>query len=137
VVFAATTALASISAHKASEQLAQTDTALGAIASSHFGHTTLIAQPGVVAKALYARDGSWLYVVTENAPLGAHVVLLNGSTAHDLGALGAGTPATLFARSPGHATQINVVVTGANGNVSVTISGVPGAHLVAHGAPVY
>ncbi|HEY6236068.1 MAG TPA: hypothetical protein VIW69_13280, partial [Candidatus Elarobacter sp.] len=54
VVFAATTAFASSTAHNASAQLAQTDAALGAIASSHFGHTTLTSEVNVVAKALYS-----------------------------------------------------------------------------------
>ncbi|HYW53702.1 MAG TPA: hypothetical protein VE826_07025, partial [Dongiaceae bacterium] len=51
VVFAATTAFASSTAHDASAQLARTDAALGAIASSHFGHTTLTSEGNVVAKA--------------------------------------------------------------------------------------
>ncbi|HWT04260.1 MAG TPA: zf-HC2 domain-containing protein [Xanthomonadales bacterium] len=122
VVFAATTAFASVSAHTVSVQLAQTDTALGAIASSHFGHTTLTSRSGVIAKALYARDGAWLYIVAENAPRGARVLLRNGSAMHDVGELGAGTPATLFVRAPGHAAEINVVA---------------GDVVVAHGAPAY
>ncbi len=122
VVFAATTALQSASVHTASAQLARTDTALGAIASSHFGHTTLTAQPGVVAKALYARDGAWVYVVANDAPRGAHVVLRSGAASRDLGALDGGTPATLFVRAPGRADEISVVA---------------GDRVVAHGAPAY
>jgi hypothetical protein len=120
--FAATTAFQTVTAHDASAQLARTDAALGAIASSHFAHTTLTAQPGVVAKALYARDGAWVYVVAENAPRGAHVVLRSGAARRDLGALDAGAPATLFARAPGRADEISVTA---------------GDRVVAHGAPSY
>ena len=122
VVFAATTAFEGISAHAASSQLERTDVALTAIASSHFGHTTLTSDPGVVAKALYARDGAWVYVVAKDAPAGAHVVMHRGATARDLGALDAGAPATLFVREPGRADEIAVVA---------------GDHVVAHGTPSY
>lgn len=122
LVFAATTAFESTTAHTASERLTRTDTALGAIASSHFGHTTLTSDPGVVAKALYSRDGSWVYVVANNAPPGAHVVLRSGASSRDLGALDAGAPATLFVRAPGRAAEIDVVA---------------GDRVVAHGVPAY
>jgi hypothetical protein len=122
LVFAASTAFESVYVHDASAQLARNDTALGAIASSHFGHTTLTSESGVVAKVLYARDGAWYYVVATNAAPGAHVVLHRGTESHDLGALDAGSPATLFARGLGHADAIDVVTNG---------------RVVAHGAPVY
>ena len=122
IVFASSTAFESVYAHTASAQLARTDSALGAIASSHFGHTTLTSASGVVAKAIYARDGAWCYVVVTNAAPGAHVVVHRGAEARDLGALDAGTPATLFTRGLGRADGIDVVADG---------------HVVAHGAPVY
>ncbi|HEV2644573.1 MAG TPA: hypothetical protein VGT98_17805 [Candidatus Elarobacter sp.] len=122
VVFASSTAFEGVYAHTASAQLARTDTALGAIASSHFEHTTLTSESGVVAKAIYARDGAWCYVVVTNAAPGAHVVVHRGAEARDLGALDAGTPATLFTRGLGRADGIDVVADG---------------HVVAHGAPVY
>jgi hypothetical protein len=122
VAFAATSAFEGVAAHTASSRLASTDVALGAIASSHFGHTTLTSEPGVVAKALYARDGAWLYVVAKNAPRGAHVVLRSGAASRDLGALDAGAPATLFARAPGRAGDITLIA---------------GDRVVAHGTPAY
>ena len=122
VVFAATTAFESTAAHTAAGQVARTDTALSAIASSHFAHTTLTSEPGVVAKALYARDGSWVYVVAQNAPSGAHVVVRSGAATRDLGELSAGAPATLFVRDPGRAADISVIA---------------GDRVVAHGAPAY
>ena len=139
VVFATSTAFESAYVHNASAQLARTDTALGAIASSHFGHTTLTAQPGVVAKALYARDGAWMYVVAENAPRGAHVVLRSGAVSRDVGTLDAGAPATLFVRAPGRVGEITVVAVGpGGGDVTIAISALPsGDHVVARGTPVY
>ena len=122
IVFAATTAFESISAHTASAQMVRTGAALGAIASSHFAHTTLTSEPGIVAKALYARDGSWVYVVAQNAPRDAHVVLRSGTASRDVGVLDAGAPATLFLRTPGRAAEISLLA---------------GERVVAHGVPVY
>jgi hypothetical protein len=122
VVFAATTAFEGISAHDASSQLARTDVALSAIAGSHFGHTTLSSGPGVVAKALYARDGAWCYVVVSGVPRGAHLVMHRGTTTRDLGALEPGAPATLFVHGAGRVDEIAVVA---------------GDRVVAHGVPAY
>ena len=122
VVFAATTALEGNAAHAASAQLQRTDTALVAIASSHFGHTTLTSQPGIVAKAIYSHDGTWCYVVANGAPRGAHVVMHRGTAVRDMGALDSGAPATLFVHNPGHADEITIVADN---------------HVVAHGVPAY
>ncbi|HYW53751.1 MAG TPA: zf-HC2 domain-containing protein [Dongiaceae bacterium] len=121
VVFAATTAFEANSARAANAQLARNDGALVAIASSHFGHTTLTADSGVVAKAIYARDGAWCYVVATGAPRGAHVVLHQGTAARDMGALD-GEPGTLFVRGAGRADEVDVVA---------------GGRTVAHGTPAY
>jgi hypothetical protein len=135
LVFAASTAFESVYVHNASAQLARTDTALGAIASSHFGHTTLTSNSTMIAKVLYARDGTWIYVVAENAPRDAHVRLRNGSTIRDLGVLDAGAPATLFARSPGRADEIEISV---DGPFAFIGDGSTWAeHAVASGRPVY
>ena len=122
VVFAATAAVQGSESYAARAELARTDVALTAIASSHFGHTTLTSDPGVVAKAIYARDGAWCYVVATGAPSGAHVVIRHGTAVHDAGALDAGAPATLFVRAPGHADEVSVV---------------SGDRVVARGVPVY
>jgi hypothetical protein len=121
VVFAATTAFEANAAHAANMRLARNDGALVAIASSHFGHTTLTADSGVIAKALYARDGAWCYVVATGAPSGAHVVLHQGAASRDMGTLG-GEPATLFVSGAGHVDEVDVVV---------------GNHVLAHGKPAY
>lgn len=135
VVFAATTAFQSVSAHTASAQLARTDAALGAIASSHFGHTTLTSSSGVVAKVLYARDGTWIYVVAENAPRDAHVKLRSGSAVRDLGALDSGAPATLFARSSERADEIGISIVAADGSTGAGSN--RHEQTIARGAPVY
>jgi len=122
VVFAATTAFATNTAHTATSELNRTDGALVAIASSHFGHTTLASDPGVVAKAIYSRDGAWCYVIVTGAPRGAHVVMYKGTTPHDMGELTGGRPATLFVRNPGRPNGITVVADN---------------HVVAHGMPVF
>jgi hypothetical protein len=122
VLFAFTTAYEGNAARGASAQVQRTDVALLAIASSHFGHTTLTTENGVIAKAIYARDGSWCYVVAEGAPRGSHVVMHRGSVTRDMGALDPGAPATLFVHDPGRADEITVVADG---------------HVVAHGKPAF
>jgi anti-sigma factor RsiW len=123
VVFGAVAATESLAAQSASARLARTDVALTAIASSHFGHTTLASDPGVIAKAIYARDGAWCYVVVSGAPRGAHVVMHRGTAARDLGALDPGAPATLFVRDPGRPDEIELVA--------------DGGRVVAHGKPAF
>jgi hypothetical protein len=112
VVFAATTGWESLAAQSAGGQLARTDVALTAIASSHFGHTTLTSDPGVVAKAIYARDGAWCYVVASGAPRGTHVVLHRGNATQDMGELQQGAPSTLFLRNAGRPDDIALVADG-------------------------
>ena len=122
LVFAATTAIEGSAARTATTQLATTDTALLAIAASHFGHTTLTTNSGVVAKAIYARDGAWCYLVVDHAPPGSHVVANRSGVARDLGALSNRAPATLFVRGAGKVERVEIVA---------------GNQIVAHGVPVY
>jgi hypothetical protein len=115
VVLSVSAAAEGVIAQSASAQLARTDVALTAIASSHFAHTTMASDPGVIAKALYARDAAWCYVVVSGAPRGARVVLVepvggpHRQVKHDAGALEEGAPATLFVRNPGRVSEIDVV----------------------------
>lgn len=122
IVFAATAAIEGAAAHSASVQLQRTDVALIAMASSHFGHTTMTAEPGVVAKMIYARDAAWCYVVVAGAPRGAHVVVRRGTAAQDMGQLDGATPATLFMEKPGRPSAVEIVA---------------GDHIVAQGSPVF
>ncbi len=112
VAFAATAAFEGYTAHTATTQLAQTDTALIAMASSHFGHTTLTSEPGVVAKAMYARDGAWCYVVASGVGEHAHLVMYRNGTARDLGQLSDSRASTLFVRGAGRVSEITIVADG-------------------------
>jgi hypothetical protein len=104
-----TAAVEGFRVHAVSTQLAATDTALVALAGSHFNHVSLAGDPRVTAKAMYGRDGAWYYVVAENAGPGAHVVVRKGNTLHDAGALSGTTPATLFVRNPGRVQEFRIV----------------------------
>lgn len=108
IVFAVAAAIEGFTAHAVSTQLAATDTALVALAGSHFNHVSLASTAGVTAKAIYARDGAWYYVVAENAP-GAHVVVRKGNALQDAGKLSAATPGTLFVRNPGRVQEFRIV----------------------------
>jgi hypothetical protein len=108
LVFAATAAFEGSAARTNSAQLATTNTALAALASSHFAHTTLVGKQHQIAKAIYARDGSWYYVIAEHVPAGSHVIVYHGDTYRDLGALSSDEPATLFVRGEGRVTRIGI-----------------------------
>jgi hypothetical protein len=112
VVFASVAALEGVVAFDASAQSARTSTALLAVASSHFGHTTLTSPTGIVAKAIYARDGSWCYVIADGVPAGARVVLHRGAAARDAGTLAGSHPATLFVRGTGRVDDVAIVAGG-------------------------
>jgi hypothetical protein len=122
VVFAVTAGFEGTALHSASQQSARTDAALIAVAGSHFAHTTLTSPVGSVAKVLYSRDGSWLYVIADGVGEGTHVMVRSGGGERDLGALGGKTPATLFVREPG---RVDEVVLTADGRT------------LAHGVPAY
>lgn len=124
VIFAVTAAIEGVAVHGASTRLAQRDTALIALAGSHFEHVSLtpVTSSNVVAKAIYARDGAWYYVIAENAGPNAHVVVRTGDQLHDAGTLGPTSPAALFVRNPGRVQEFQIV---ANGTV------------VARAAPTY
>jgi hypothetical protein len=90
------------------------------MAGAHFNHVTLAGRPGVIAKAIYARDGAWCYIVADGVPSGAHVVLTESGASHDLGVLEGQHPATLFVRAPGRAAEFAIVADG-----SVEARGIP------------
>jgi hypothetical protein len=112
VVFAAAAGFEGYTAHTATTQLAHTDTALIAMASSHFGHTTLTSAPGVTAKAIYARDGAWCYVVASGVGEHAHLVMHRDGIARDLGPLSDGRASTLFVTGAGRVSEITIVADG-------------------------
>jgi hypothetical protein len=84
--------------------LARNDLALGAMTRSHLRHASFVAlgQDAPPAKALYAPDGSWLYVVVDRPHCACRVVVRTGAAQRDLGEPQANeTTATLYAPHPG------------------------------------
>ena len=85
------------------------------IAASHFLHASFQpafpgATPRLVAKVLYARDGSWLYVIVDSGAAGYRVVGRSEKGALDLGALRLGkSTSTLFVRTPDRPRSLQIV----------------------------
>jgi hypothetical protein len=123
LAFAATAAFEGYTAHDATARLARNDSALLAMASAHFGHTTLTPdRAGVVAKAIYARDGAWCFVVASGVGPHAHLIARRHGVASDLGPLSSGKASTLFVQGAGRVDQVAIVDDG---------------HVLAHGTPAY
>lgn len=98
-----------------SQQARQT-LAFTTLVNSHFLHVPMQrsnpAAPN--AKVLYARDGSWLYVLADKPVNGLHVVLLRRGVQRDAGTLvAAGGAASLFVPDAGRPDE--VMLTGAEG----------------------
>jgi anti-sigma factor RsiW len=84
-------------------RVASDDLALATIVHSHFNHIAMTpeSQHPVAAKVLYARDGSWLYIIADEPNGALHVKVRTRSGLSDLGALrSSGRMATLLARPP-------------------------------------
>lgn len=81
------------------ERLAAEDVALVTMVHSHFNHVSMSPESAtpVAAKILYARDGSWVYIIADKPAGVLHAVAHTAAGAADLGALGsAGETATLL-----------------------------------------
>jgi Putative zinc-finger len=70
-------------------QLADQDVALATVVHSHFNHVSMtpISASSVAAKVLYARDGSWVYVIADHPGGDLHVMSIGAGGRTDLGAL--------------------------------------------------
>lgn len=70
-------------------ELAQEDHAREHVVHGHFLHVSMTPAHGqsLVAKVLYARDGSWIYVLADRPPNGTHVVAVIDGVERDLGML--------------------------------------------------
>ncbi|MGR4064889.1 MAG: zf-HC2 domain-containing protein [Vulcanimicrobiaceae bacterium] len=92
------------------------DLALVTIVHSHFNHVSMTPNPvdPVAAKILYARDGSWVYVIADRPGGTVHAMATSPAGTTDLGALApTGQTATLLA----HPTQrIRTIVLERNGS---------------------
>jgi hypothetical protein len=96
-------------------QTAHDSTVLAAIATSHFNHVTFIAHESSapISKVLYARDGSWFYVVIDSATCNCHVVVRSAvGDERDFGRPEVrGSTATLFTRDFPRPTLLKLVDT--------------------------
>jgi len=81
------------------ERLQSDDVALVTMVHSHFNHVSMSPESAnpVAAKILYARDGSWIYIIADKPGGVLHAIAHTASGAADLGALAStGETATLL-----------------------------------------
>ena len=86
-------------ARVARQRLAAEDVALVTMVHSHFNHVSMSPQSAnpVAAKILYARDGSWIYIIADKPGGPLHAIADTAAGADDLGVLAsAGETATLL-----------------------------------------
>ena len=99
--------------------LAQDDLAFATIATSHFRHTNFVGSPP--AKVLYARDGSWAYLIVDVPDCNCRLVARDDGTTRELGTpQSRGNTATLLVPRAGRPHSLALV--GAGGNVLATAS---------------
>jgi len=82
-------------------RLAADDLALVTLVHSHFNHVSMTPESAnpVAAKVLYARDGSWVYIIADQPRGTLHVVTRTAAAGGDAGILvGSGRTATLLLR---------------------------------------
>jgi hypothetical protein len=80
-------------------RLANDDVALVTMVHSHFNHVSMSPESAnpVAAKILYARDGSWIYIIADKPGGSLHAIAQTEAGVADLGALGSsGETATLL-----------------------------------------
>ena len=85
------------------ERLAAEDVALVTMVHSHFNHVSMSPESAnpVAAKILYARDGSWIYIIADKPGGPLHAIARSAAASTDLGVLGrTGETATLLVRPP-------------------------------------
>ncbi len=83
------------------QRLAAEDVALVSMVHSHFSHVSMSPESAnpVAAKILYARDGSWIYIIADKPGGPLRAVAHTPAGVADLGVLsGAGETATLLVR---------------------------------------
>jgi hypothetical protein len=96
-------------------RLANDDVALVTMVHSHFNHVSMSPESAnpVAAKILYARDGSWIYIVADKPGGTLHAIAQVGSATTDLGALvSTGESATLLVRPRERIASITLQRTG-------------------------
>jgi hypothetical protein len=71
------------------ERLAAEDVALVTMVHSHFNHVSMSPESAnpVAAKILYARDGSWVYIIADRPGGSLHAIAKTATSTIDLGVL--------------------------------------------------
>jgi hypothetical protein len=90
----------------------QDNTALATLATSHFLHANFTPRdPGAPpAKVIYARDGSWLYVIVDTGQCDCRIDAVRGGSHVELGSPRShGTTATLWVPKAGRPTALALV----------------------------
>jgi len=85
---------------------------LATIANSHFNHVGFMARTAAapVGKVLYARDGSWFYVIVDGVTCDCRVIARSAGGERDLGKLQVrGSTATLFVRDVPQPASLELV----------------------------
>ncbi len=99
------------------ERLQSEDVALVTMVHSHFNHVSMAPESAspVAAKILYARDGSWVYIIADKPGGTLHAIAHTAAAATDLGALtSTGETATLLVHPRGRNVAITLQRAGAN-----------------------
>jgi len=99
------------------ERLAGEDVALVTMVHSHFNHVSMSPESAnpVAAKILYARDGSWIYIIADKPGGLLHAIAHTAAGTADLGALAsAGETATLLVRPRERIRSITLQRAGTN-----------------------
>ena len=81
------------------QRLKTQDVALVTMVHSHFNHVSMSPESAnpVAAKILYARDGSWIYIIADKPGGSLHAIAQTEAGVADLGALGSsGETATML-----------------------------------------
>ncbi|HEY0797954.1 MAG TPA: zf-HC2 domain-containing protein, partial [Candidatus Baltobacteraceae bacterium] len=102
--------------HRLTTAMHSQDVILATLVHSHFEHvnlTTSDPSSAFGAKALYARDGSWMYLILDHAPPSLHVLATEDASVHDLGEPArSGDVATLFVRPSARITNLDLDLNG-------------------------
>jgi anti-sigma factor RsiW len=99
------------------ERLQSDDVALVTMVHSHFNHVSMAPESAspVAAKILYARDGSWVYIIADKPGGALHAIARTAAATTDLGALtSTGETATLLVHPREHIVSIVLQRGGSN-----------------------
>jgi anti-sigma-K factor RskA len=99
------------------ERLQSEDVALVTMVHSHFNHVSMRPQSAnpVAAKILYARDGSWVYIIADRPGGSLHAIAETATGTVDLGVLtSTGETASLLVHPPARITAMVLQRAGTN-----------------------